>query len=388
MAPMKPPGVTKNAGWALLVTLLTLVGCVRPKAPSPLMVAAGGSHTCLLQTTGAVWCWGDGARGQLGDGGNKASSTPVLVKGLEGVRQISAGDAHTCAIQNDNHVVCWGEGSSGQLGTGTEEGSPAPVPVTGLEEGVRQISAGWHHTCAVTQSGRAVCWGRNSQGQLGRGGGMQSNVPIPVMGLGQGVKSIVAGGAHSCAVQKDGGVMCWGYGDFGQLGNGEKGNSDHPVTVTGLSGVQGLSTGWGHTCAVKTDGAVVCWGYGGGGRLGAGNNKDSAAPHPVLLLGTGVKNITSGWAHNCALMDDGGVMCWGGGGAGRLGTGDVLGKRVPVMVTSLKGGQKTISAGFKHTCAAQANDQVFCWGLGAGGRLGQADLEQSLVPVRVNGLSP
>ena len=200
-------------------------------------IAAGSYHTCALTTGGGVKCWGGNRDGQLGDGTTTDKHTPVDVVGLgSGVIAIAAGFGHTCALTTGGWVKCWGYNWYGQLGDGTQTSSTTPVDVVGLS-GVIAIAAGGFHTCALTSSGGVKCWGGNLDGQLGDGTTTQRLTPVDVVGLRSGVAAIAAGGYHTCALTTGGWVKCWGYNVFGQLGDGTTRNSTTPVNVVGFSEV-------------------------------------------------------------------------------------------------------------------------------------------------------
>ena len=308
----------------------------------------------------------------------------IVVNGVElQVTQISAGGSHTCAVTTSGAAKCWGRNSSGQFGNGDTSDSATPVSVTGLDADVVQISAGYLHTCAVTTAGAAKCWGYNVQGQLGNGSTTPSNTPVAVTGLGSGVTQIAAGGLHTCALHA-GAAKCWGYNVNGQLGNGSTSYSATPVSVTGLgSGVTQIAAGDAHTCAVHA-GAAKCWGAGGSGRLGNGSTTQSNTPVAVTGLDFDVMQIAAGDAHTCA-VHDGAAKCWGNGSNGRLGNGSTSYSATPVSVTGLASNVTQIAAGPSHTCAVH-DGAAKCWGYNVNGQLGNGSTTQSNTPVAVTGL--
>jgi alpha-tubulin suppressor-like RCC1 family protein len=198
-------------------------------------LSAGGYHTCALTSGGAVKCWGYNVFGQLGDGTTTDSSTPVDVVGLgSGVDAISAGTWHTCALTSAGGVKCWGPNGDGQLGDGTNTSSSTPVDVAGLSNGVAEISTGTSDSCALTDSGGVKCWGYNADGQLGDGTVASSSMPMDVIGLSSGATAIAVGGLHVCSLISGGGVECWGEGLGGELGDGMMTSSTTPVNVIGF----------------------------------------------------------------------------------------------------------------------------------------------------------
>jgi alpha-tubulin suppressor-like RCC1 family protein len=133
-------------------------------------------------------------------------------------------------------VQCWGNNEKGQLGNGTLTSSPTPVTVTALSGAASVLVAGANHSCALTDAGTIQCWGFNNYGQLGNGTTVISTAPVSVTGLSGAATALSAGYGHNCALTSAGAAQCWGYNLYGQLGNGSTKNSGAPVTVTGLSG--------------------------------------------------------------------------------------------------------------------------------------------------------
>ena len=356
-------------------------------------VSVGGEHTCSLQYGGKVKCWGKNVDGQLGDGSNKNKNSPVDVVGLSsGVVAVSAGNSHTCALLENGGVKCWGDNSAGQLGNGNNDNKNTPVLVICLESGIKAISAGGSHTCALLENGGVKCWGDNSAGQLGNGNNVNVNIPLDVAGLASGVKAISAGGSHTCALLENGGVKCWGDNSAGQLGNGNNVDVETPAEVKGLqieaiSISTGLGKNTGHTCAILVDKRITCWGDDKYGQLGNGTEMLSYSPIDVTNLESEAIKISSGGSHTCTLLDTGGVKCWGDNQYGQLGNGNNENTNIPVYVTGLISGVKTISAGGYHTCALLENGGVKCWGRNTSGQLGNGNLENRNVPVDVIGLS-
>ncbi|OGO56018.1 MAG: hypothetical protein A2Z32_06130 [Chloroflexi bacterium RBG_16_69_14] len=263
------------------------------------------------------------------------------------IGRIATGGQHTCALTSVGEVKCWGSNESGQLGNGTTTDSTVPVDVAGLGNGVKTIAAGGRHTCALTSEGGVRCWGANESGQLGNGTTSDSSAPVAVSGMEIGVVAIASGGGHTCALTVEGGVKCWGSNSYQQLGNGTTTDSRTPGAVSDLaSGVGAIAAGDIHSCALTSGGGVKCWGYAGSGGLGGG------VPDDVPGLATGVTSIAASYEQTCALTVDHVVKCWSGfDGSG------------PVDVSGLGSGTIAISAGFDgHTCALTTGGMVKCWG--------------------------
>lgn len=297
-------------------------------------VSAGGSRSCALMTSGALKCWGS-----MPGNGTGSSLSPVSVTGLSsGVKSVSAGGTFTCALTTVGGVRCWGAGSLGQLGDGLLTGSSVPVTPTGLSTGIAAISVGAQHACALTTSAGVKCWGWNNYGETGdQSGATTTAQPIDVTGLPTNIVAISVGGYHSCVVTSSGQAWCWGENQVGQLGDGTTVDRSTPSPVLGLSGVVSMTGGTYHSCAIAAGGAVSCWGSNNSGQLGNGSATDSWLPVPVVGLSSGVVQISGGRFHTCSVDTAGQAKCWGNNGWGQIGDGTTTFRYTPVGVSGLSG---------------------------------------------------
>jgi len=356
--------------------------CQRPA------LALGGAFSCALQGSGAVNCWGAGSNGQLGNGSTQDQLSAVSVTGLSSAIQLAAGDAHACALLADGTVKCWGAGGQGQLGLGSLADHSTAMAVASLS-GITQIAAGENQTCALTGAGTVSCWGSgvgtpteipdlDDVVQVATGGDRLSCALLvdgtvqcwgnewdgpPAHALPEAAIQISVGQRHACALLASGNVSCWiTYGDYEATqctdtpsvcpGQGffpyfqscamQQGEPYNPAP--GSAPIVQLVSGRHHNCVLHADGKVVCWGAGSYGQLAAVHterfstlrDRYPGAPEFVSPL-SGAVQLSGGANHNCAVLDDGHVRCWGSNGRGELGSGialcnDPRGFAVPVEV--------------------------------------------------------
>jgi alpha-tubulin suppressor-like RCC1 family protein len=331
-----------------------------------------------------------------------------------------------CVVLTSSEVDCWGSGLAGQLGDGAYEDSTMPMAVVGADgtgtlSGAKSLVSDRVGYCALLSSGGLDCWGGDVKGAVGAGTNNGSDIPVAVMGVGgsgtlNGVASVSAGAGTYCAVLTSGGLVCWGNGTYGILGDGTTSNSDSPVTVQGVGGtgaltgvksvtITGGSVGFSASsaCAVLTSGGVDCWGRNLVGSLGNGTLTDSLVPVAVQgVRGTGtlsgVTSVVGEFAGSyCAVLTAGGVDCWGENGGGQLGNGGLPGPypcaetacwTTPVAVLGVHGagtlsGVANLAGGPGSYCALLTAGGVDCWGGGAYGELGDGTNGASAVPVAV-----
>jgi len=253
---------------------------------------------------------------------------------------------------------------------------------------VAQVSAGNGSTCAVTTAGAVKCWGWNNYGQLGNGDTTSTSRPVDVIGLDKGVEFVAAFEGISCAALKAGGAKCWGKGSGGQLGNGIKANSSEPVPVSGLTAkVKKFAAGAHHTCALTDAGALMCWGDNGSGQIGMGATPELLAPTPVTGLETGVLDVAADSMHTCVVQAPGVVKCMGYNGYGQFGIGTKGGThRSPIQSDNITSGATQVTGSAYHTCAL-VSGSVWCWGANESWyRLGTGNTAEFLRPYNI-GLS-
>lgn len=318
---------------------------------------SGSRHTCALYDTGAVRCWGRGARGRLGYGNtdnvgdNEGAGTPGEVMVGEPVASLGLGSNQTCAILESGSLRCWGNSEDGRLGYGADINSdvgddefPDAVGNVPLgDNGLVSVASGQRNTCAAFDSGTARCWGNyNGEGLLGP----QASEPIGDNETAENgydldfgrvvITKVTVGPQHACALTETGGVFCWGRGAQGRLGyasTADIGNTNEPVEIGEVPLANGdiavdVEVGRAHSCVLLESGGVRCWGANELGQLGLGHtdsigDDESPGASPEVDAGGPVVAIDTQYDHTCVLLEDGAVRCWGQAENGKLGYGNL-----------------------------------------------------------------
>lgn len=344
-------------------------------------------HTCAA-INGRVACWGQGSSGQLGQGDQNSSNTPLPVSLPGPATALASGKDHSCAIANGD-AYCWGSGSNGRLGMGDTADRLTPALVPSLPVGqVTDIGTGRYSTCVAAQD-RGYCWGLNSNGQLGVDSSVQSSSSLPVLvtNLGTPVSSISTAADRACALV-DSVAYCWGHDHEGDLGTAGSGGWQVEEVIVATNFAQ-HSISPNTSCGLRA-GAVACWGKGTEGELGHGQFSNSATAVAVLGLQQDVTSLhVAGGIGPSATNDatcaiqNGAVLCWGNNEFGQLGDQTQDNSATPLAVPGLQGDASVVNGGMGHFCAATLPDNIDCWGRGAEGQLGNGSFTGSLMPVLV-----
>lgn len=367
-------------------------------------ITAGQQHTCGLSGTTA-YCWGRNLFGSAGWASSViTNTTPLAINGSVQFTQLSTNHAfHSCGLTIAGAMYCWGSGIFGQLGNGSTADQSTPVPVQGgfvfsqVAVGGNQNSslngtAGWFaFSCGLTTAGQAVCWGRSDEGELATGTPAVNGVFTPFQTLaptvipGHTFTQIAAGRAHACGIEGTQ-AWCWGAGDAGQLGNNAFGDRNTPQLVVGGHAFKFISAGEANTCAIDVNDDAWCWGQGAVGRVGngvlSGNSTPFTSPQAVSG-GLKFSSLDVGTGHSCGITTAGDAYCWGENDVGQLGNGTHAPGGIPVAVAA--GGLKfvKIDASFVSSCGITTTGALWCWGHKGFGRLGNGEIAYHNLPVAV-----
>ena len=280
-------------------------------------VTALWHHSCALRTDGTVACWGYDEAGRMDAPASRFSA-------------VTAGGYHSCGLRTDGTVACWGANWFGQAdvptqhavtpggdqrdsGSGREDTTRPPSTESASSVRFTAVTARRDHTCGLQTDGIIACWGANSEGQ--------TDVPDGSF------TAVAAGNIHSCGLRTDGTVACWG--------------TREPWSAAVPDGrFTSISADVNSGCGVRTDATIACW---------------SDEQHLKLNAPTGqFSAVTTGWNHTCGLRTDATIACWDGNNYGQL--------------NAPSGQFAAVAAGGEHICGLRIDGTIACWGANGQGQ--------------------
>ncbi len=428
-------------------------------------VACGQDHTAAIKTDGTLWTWGRGIYGKLGNNSITNRSSPVQTS-LAGTdwKYVNASFSYTVAIKTDSSLWVWGLNDVGQLGDGTIVDKSSPVqqgsltnwivagdyddanPYTtslGLTSqpnsnspgndfdslyirkdmftegalwnwgynansqlGISSISpmsspvqttatgttwktlsylgTGVEHQLSIRADGTLWAWGYNWQGQLGDTTVILRSSPVQIIVGSTNWKQVSVGGYHSTAIRTDNTLWTWGWDAYGQLGNGATADISSPIQIGSMTNWKQVSAGYHGSAAVKTDGTLWTWGSNDNGQLGDNSLVPKSSPVQTIAGGTDWKLVSAGYIHTAAIKNNGQLWVWGAGSFGQLGNNFGGHFSSPIQLGSFTN-WKQVACGSFHTVALKTDGTLWTWGQNTDGQLGINTTTNRSSPVQVSG---
>ncbi len=347
-------------------------------------LAYGQSFGCLVDE-GSLHCWGDNAHGQLGQGHTTVTSGAVTLPDSDWA-SVAPGASHACALKSDASLWCWGRNDRGQLGDGAASGQPALQPSRVGTASWAALGGGGSHTCGIQADGSLWCWGADSDGALGLEGAGDQAEPQRVGTRTDWAHVDTGGGAegeHTCAGTDGGELWCWGSGTNGEMGDGSGSSSPDPVQVPGTW--SSVVVGDGTVCAIDPADGLWCWGLSVNGQVGPGAT-DNQTESPVQMPTGSWTQVSTQLNHSCGVQADGSLWCWGWNDRGQLGNGAA--DRTPAPTPSRVGTASnwtSVAVGGNVSCALDDTGTVWCWGMSLAGQTGVPGHIDVDTPVQVAG---
>lgn len=364
----------------------TVPNIAQPTGGDYQKLTAGTSHTCAINPSNNLKCWGRNQHGQLGDGTTTDKTVSTLIDSSVQYSQVSAGDAHTCAITTTGVLKCWGKNSSGQLGDSTTTDRLTSI-VIDAGTNYSQISASGNVTCGITTANLLKCWGYNGFGAVGDGTIVDKNLPVTIDVV--TYSSVAVGAMHTCGITTAGLLKCWGLNDSGQLGDSTTANKVLPTAIdaaTTYSKIAVSSFTLYHSCGITTAGVLKCWGNNTYGQLGIGVAGVAVATPQIVSAGTTFSDISVGYVHSCAVKSaTTELFCWGYNFFSQLGDYTSTNRSSPVQGDTGYYYSKVIASN-NYTCGLTVDGNLRCWGQNDFGQLGDGSIVDRYVPIGINQL--
>jgi alpha-tubulin suppressor-like RCC1 family protein len=378
---LSPPTNSGTPGWPLPDSVIVEVLDAEGRALSGVSVrwtAANGADvigqssdtTNIAGRASAEWTLGrtEGEQVLSIQAGDLAPLTVAARATIFHAASVTVGAGFACALTDAGRAFCWGRNEVGQLGRGAT-GDPVfvPAPVAG-ELVFAALTASDRHACALTTDGSAYCWGGNENGETGTGAvGNTVPAPTPVQ-TGLRFTRISAEGVGTstnatCALTAVGEAWCWGSNEYGQLGDGTTSRSAVPVRVQSEVPFTSIETGYFHSCATATTGELWCWGQQEADTGALGARPAGLYTTPVLVhQDFRFTGLAAGWNYTCGLTTEDAALCWGANWHGGLGIGEAEPSPDPVAVAGGHSFVALFSAGYKGTHGLTRDGVIYRWG--------------------------
>ncbi len=344
-------------------------------------ISAGSAHSCGIKETGNLWCWGSNGFGQLGLGNQTSQTLPTYTSLDRKYTRIATGDSHSCAIENDGTLSCFGRNNAGQLGLGTTDSQFAPTKVSVDSAAMtpdndwKDVFAGRDTTCATKTDDRLYCWGQNSSLQVSKAGGSFVTTPYLVetmAGAADKDWATAAVGFTTCGIKTDGRMFCWGRGNEGQLGTGPLGaSSATPLEIGAGKMWKRVRINGFHICAIDAQDALSCWGRNNSAQMGTTAPGWVLAPLDVFP-GVTIKDFAVGSVHTSAITMEGKIVSLGSRVFGLLGDGMTSLPLIPEVIGADTTWKRVVGYG-ESTCAINMAGELHCAGNNESGQLGLGD---------------
>jgi alpha-tubulin suppressor-like RCC1 family protein len=318
-----------------------------------------------VASSGPMFSWGTGSYGVIGNGSLAVRSQPTAIGTPESWSAVSTWNYHSLAIRSDGMLFAWGLNNYGQVGNGTNTNATTPVPIT-LYKWLA-VSAGLHHSLAIRDDGALFAWGRNTGGLLGNATG--STVFTPYMLSNSQFTAVSAGknGLFSFAIRSDGKLFAWGQNDDGQLGLGSS-TSQIGLTEVPVGNCQAVSAGGTYAIAITNENTMLAWGRSAYGAMGLDSTISTVTPTQVGSSSNWA-SVSAAYDHSCAIDANGNLYAFGDNANGELGDGTYAPRFIPG--NPVAAGVVSASAGERFTLAIRTTGKLI--GTGENGLYQLAD---------------
>ena len=344
-------------------------------------VGTGFDHTCLINDNRKLYCWGENVYSQLGDGTSVQSTTLSAIDHSTDYEKVDAGQYATCAITKTGALKCWGYNQYSAI-TGSTSATAINSPLE-IDTGTvyAEVKVGKHHICAITNLKQIKCWGQNSVFQVS-GATSASTVTQPMLidNVNQYLKLSVADN-YSCAITTNYELKCWGQSQsyFSEL------NFLSPTTVDSSNQYKHISVNEDSMCGLLVDGTLRCRGSNANGQLGDGTQIDQTAGFVTIDSANKYTDVIVGSQHTCGKTISGQINCWGDNYYAELGINVESLQNTPTQIDSSVT-YSQVAIGNYHTCGITSDGILKCWGSNVKGQLGDQTVTLKTTPVVIDSM--